>query len=51
MFACYRNGNNNIRIVGLAVVKGESESTWSWFLMKLKEKLTFMPSFYNMRQR
>lgn len=45
MMACYKNGNNNIRIIGLAVVPSESEETWTWFLTIMKQKLCVSPTF------
>lgn len=38
--ACFKDGNNNIRIVAVAVVSGENEANWTWFLRLLHEKLT-----------
>ena len=34
---CYKNGNNNIRIVAIAVISGENKENWTWFLKNLRE--------------
>ena len=44
LVACFKNGNNNIRLIGIAVVEGESEDSWAWFLSILKEHI-HAPSF------
>ena len=43
--ACYKNGNNNIRVVAVAVVSGENGSNWTWFLELVKGRLNFEPSY------
>ena len=45
MVACYKDGNNNIRIIGVAVVQCENEENWTWFLSILKDNLVEQPEF------
>jgi hypothetical protein len=43
--ACFKDGNNNICVIAVAVVSGENEGNWTWFLRLLRGRLTIMPSF------
>ena len=36
LVACFRDGNNNIRIVGVAVCSCENEENWTWFVDIIK---------------
>jgi hypothetical protein len=44
MVACFKDSNNNIRIIGIAIVPWENEEHWKWFLNHLKSRIT-TPSF------
>jgi hypothetical protein len=45
LVACFKDGNNNIRIVGIAIVAGENENNWTWFMQFLHDHLSKIPSF------
>ena len=45
MLACFKDGNNNIRIIASALVESENEISWKWFMTNLKANLTVIPSF------
>lgn len=45
LVGCFKDGNNNIRILGIAVVPNENEDHWSWFLQNIKSHLQTPPSF------
>jgi hypothetical protein len=43
MVSCFKDGNNNIRIIGIAIVSGENASNWSWFIEHLLTNLSEPP--------
>lgn len=43
--ACFKQPNNHIQVLGVAVVSTESEDNWSWFLLFIKKHLPTLPSF------
>ena len=43
--ACLKDSNNNIRIIGIAIMNGESYENWQWFLEHLKQRLKQKPAF------
>ena len=45
LVACYKNGNNNIRVIAIAVMSGENGDNWIWFLGLIKSRLIVEPSF------
>jgi len=45
LVACFKDGNNNIRIIGIAIVSGENQDNWTWFLEFLKSKIEVHPSW------
>ncbi len=44
LVACYKDGSNSVKIIGIAVVSTENESNWLWFLGKIKDRLLLPPS-------
>ncbi|KAK1943167.1 hypothetical protein P3T76_005804 [Phytophthora citrophthora] len=45
LVACFRNGNNEIQIVGLGIVAVENGDNWTWFLANLLPHLRPSPAF------
>lgn len=45
LVACFRDGNNNIRMVAVAIVSGETEANWRWFLETIQPRLIVQPAF------
>ncbi|KAK1931470.1 hypothetical protein P3T76_013226 [Phytophthora citrophthora] len=45
LITCFRNGNNEIQIVGVGVVAVEKEDNWTWFLANLLPHLRPSPAF------
>jgi hypothetical protein len=45
LVACYKDGNNNIKIIAIAIVSTENEDNWSWFLEFLLSNLYRPPTF------
>ena len=43
--ACYKNGNNNIRLLAVAVVPTENADNWTWFVGLIKSQLVDEPSY------
>jgi hypothetical protein len=43
--ACFLNGNNELQIIGVAVVPIENEDNWTFFLKFLTDHLPHQPSF------
>jgi hypothetical protein len=43
--ACFRNDNNELQIVGVAVVLIENEANWTFFLQFLLSNLEVRPAF------
>lgn len=45
LVACFRNGNNEIQIIGVGLVSVENENNWTWFLKFLLSHLQTAPAF------
>ena len=45
LVACFRNGNNEIQIIGVGLVSVENEDNWTWFLKFLLSHLQPTPAF------
>jgi hypothetical protein len=45
LIACFLDATNHIRIVSIAIVSGETEANWRWFIAAIREKLTVNPAF------
>jgi hypothetical protein len=45
MVSGFKDGNNNIKIIGIAVVSTENEENWTWFLQNVKDKIGQQPSW------
>jgi transposase-like protein len=45
LVACFKDGNNNTRIVGIAIVSGENKNNWTCFMSFLHEHLCKIPIF------
>ena len=45
LVACFRNGNKELQIIGVAVVSIEYEDNWTFFLQFISEHLDAPPSF------
>jgi hypothetical protein len=45
LVVCFRNGNNEIQIVGVGVVLAENEDNWTWFLEYVLSLLQPAPAF------
>lgn len=45
LVACFRDANNNIRILAISVVSGETEANWRSFIEAIKETVCVMPGF------
>jgi hypothetical protein len=45
LVSCFKDGNNNILIIGVAIVSSETEDNWRWFQDHLKNHLEVIPGF------
>jgi MULE transposase domain len=45
LVACFRDANNKIRIVSVAIVSGETTANWEWFLNSIEARLAIPPTF------
>ena len=45
LVACFRNGSNEIQIIGVGLVSVENEDNWTWFLKFLLSQLQPPPAF------
>ena len=45
LVACFKDGNNNIRILSVGLCSVENEDNWKWFIEFLVEKLEPKPPF------
>lgn len=45
LVACFKDGDNKIRILGVAVVESEDDDNCSWFLRFLMEHIQRLPAF------
>ena len=44
LVSCYKDGNNNIRILAVAIVSTENENNWSQFLGLIKQNIVKFPA-------
>nr|CCA26727.1 PREDICTED: hypothetical protein [Albugo laibachii Nc14] len=49
LVACFRNGNNEIQIIGVGLVSVENEDNWTWFLKFLLSQLQPTPATSSVR--
>ena len=45
LVACFRNGSNEIQIIGVGLVSVENEDNWTWFLKFVLSHVQPTPAF------
>ena len=46
LVACFKDGKNNIRFIGVAVCSTENEENWKWFMELVKKNILKAPIFF-----